>query len=329
MAARVEGFTSEWTNIRESDAGFAILKLHAELAEPVVQRLNRLPEKSLIEFLRIAAITPTPARPAHAMLAFTVSDSAPRSMLIPAGFQVSASAADSSGETVIFETERGLFAAPGKIEKSFVQEGARSFEVDLGGSDANTAVPIFGARPKAGFGLLLGLNASIEPQPTVSIGFQFSAVAGAPPPASSGGLEPLVELPRPFLRWEFLDGTRFETAEIILDETKNMQQSGVVELRSPKRWRVGTPQGTAAQKPLRRVRLQLVFGEFIAPPLVAFVRLNLVPAVAARTVRNEVLEFIPDTEGRRCTSARNLSWNTHSSLRSTKEKSILPDLPMM
>ncbi len=299
VAARVESFTPEWTNIHDGDAGFALLKLHAEVAEPVVQRLNRLPEKSLIEFLRIAAVTPTPARPARAMLVFTVSDAAPRSVLIPAGFQVSASAADGSGGPVIFETDRSLFAAPGKIEKCFVQEGARSFEVDLGGSDPNTAVPIFGARPKAGSGILLGLNAGIEPQPTISIGFQLSAVSGAPPPVASGGLEPLAELPRPLLRWEFLDGTKFETAEIIVDETKNLQQSGVVELRSPKRWRVSTPQGAAAQKPLRWVRLRVVFGEFVAPPLVAFVRLNLVGAVAARTIRNEVLEFIPDTEGRR------------------------------
>src|SRR5262249_43653069 len=185
------------------------------------------------------------------------------------------------------------------IEKTFVQEGTRGFEVDLAGTDPGTAVPVFGASPKAGSGLLLGLNTGIEPQPTISIGFQLSAQSGAPPPSSNGGLEPVEELPRPLMRWEFFDGSRFETAEIIRDETRGLQQSGVVELRSPKRWSPGAPQGTTAQKPLRWVRLSVVFGEFDAPPMVAFVSLNLVPAVATRTVRNEVLEFIPDSGGRR------------------------------
>ncbi len=299
VAARVPKFTPEWTNVREGDAGFALLKLHSELAEPLVQRLNRLPEKTLIEYLRAASVSPTSARPARATLVFTVSDAAPKSVLVPEGFQVSASGADEYGTTIIFETERTLYAAPGGIELSFVQEGSHFFEVDLSGSDASNAEPAFGENPKAGSGLWLGLNSGIEPQPSVTIGIHLSAESGAPPPVATGGLEPIAGLPHPFLRWEFFDGGSFKTAEVIRDETNSLRQSGVVELRSPRRWRPGTPSGMSADKPLRWLRLKVVFGEFTDAPALAFVRLNLAGAVAARTVRNEVLEYIPDSDGRR------------------------------
>jgi predicted phage baseplate assembly protein len=205
---------------------------------------------------------------------------------------------------VIFETERSIFAAPGAVASSFVQEGSRAFEVDLGDSDASAAQLAFGANPKAGSALLLGLNSNIVPQPSISIGIQLSTGSAAPPPVTSGGTEPIAGLPRPFLRWEFFDGGSFDAAEVINDETNNLQQSGVVELRSPKRWRAGTPPGVADKKPLRWVRLRLVFGEFADPPLIAFVRLNLVAATAARTVRDEVLEYIPDSDGRRMRLSR-------------------------
>ncbi|MEZ6134614.1 MAG: putative baseplate assembly protein [Pirellulaceae bacterium] len=297
VASRINGFVPEWTKVREGDAGFALLKLHAELAEPVIQRLNRLPEKTLIEFLRTANISVTPPRPARAMLAFKTSDAAPRSVFVPKGFQVLASSADSSGTPVVFETERGLHATPGSIQLSLVQEGSHSFEIDLSGSDLATARLPFGAQAKAGAALLLGLNTSILPQPSLSIGIQLSNALA--PPQAYGGIETTDSLPRPVLRWEFFDGGSFETAEVINDETRSLQQSGVVELRSPKRWRPGTPAGVTAAQPLRWLRIRIAFGEFVNPPMIAFVRLNLVAASAVRTIRNEVLEFIPDANGRR------------------------------
>lgn len=299
IATRVSAFTPEWTNLREGDAGVALLKLHAELAEPLVERLNRLPEKALIEYLRTASVIPTPARPARALLAFNTSDAAPQSVLVAEGFQVSTRAADGSGTTVIFETERNLFATPGQIELSFVQEGDRFYEVDLSGTDASNAEHAFGANPKPGSGLLLGLNSGVEPQSSITIGIQLSAQSGAPAPVASGGVEPIVGIPQPFLRWEVFDGGSFETVEVIRDETNSLQQSGIVELRAPKRWRPGTPVGIIADKPLRWLRVKVVFGEFSNSPVLAFIQLNLVPAVAAKTVRNEVLEYIPDSDGRR------------------------------
>ena len=98
VEGRIAAFTPEWRRRAPGDAGDALLSLHGELAEPLLERLNRMPDKAFREYLRAAGIAAVPARPARATLAFTVADAAPGSALIPTGFQVSAPAADGSGE---------------------------------------------------------------------------------------------------------------------------------------------------------------------------------------------------------------------------------------
>ena len=130
LEARRAGYTPTWTNRRPADAGMALERLFSEMTEPVLERLNRLPEKSFVEFLRIAGIRPVAATPARALLQFTVSDAAPESTLIAEGFQVGARAADRSGALVIFETEGNFLAAPGKIEELHGQQGSLLRQID-------------------------------------------------------------------------------------------------------------------------------------------------------------------------------------------------------
>src|SRR5436853_4916539 len=117
VRARRQNFTREWTNLRASDAGMALTRLFGEQMEPVLERLNRIPEKAFVEFLNLAGVQPLQASPAATLLEFEVSKNAPQSVLISRGFQVGAQPADGSGDLVIFETERDLLAAPNKIEK--------------------------------------------------------------------------------------------------------------------------------------------------------------------------------------------------------------------
>lgn len=298
LEARIAAFTPEWRQRTPGDAGDALLGLHAELAEPLLERLNRLPDKALREYLRAARVAALPARPARATLAFTVADAAPASVLVPRGFQVAASAADGSGTRVVFETESALYAAPGGVAASFVQEGNRAYEVSLTGADPAANVLALG-KAQPGAALLIGLSGAVAPAPSITLMLHRTANAGPPPAVAHGGALPDALLPQPILRWAFFDAGRFETAEVIRDESRSLQQSGVVELRSPRSWRTGTPAGVAVTKPLRWLRLQLVAGAFATPPALAFIELNAVAAVAARTVRGEALVYVPDSDGRR------------------------------
>ncbi|MGI9333809.1 MAG: putative baseplate assembly protein, partial [Gammaproteobacteria bacterium] len=299
IEARIAAFAPEWRQRSPGDAGDALLHLHSELAEPLLARINQLPEKLFREYLRAAGVSPTPARPAQAVLNFTVTATAPTSVLVPEGFQVSAPAADGSGERVVFETEQTLYAAPGDIAMTFVQEGTRFFPVELAGADPTASILAFGPSPRPGSALLFGLSSAVAPSPNIALCVQRAAGSGPPPFVAHGGAAPVATQPQPILRWSFLDGASFETAEVIRDETRGLTQSGLIELRCPRSWRTGTPSGVSAQQPLRWLRLQLVAGQFNTPPALAFVQLNTVRAVAARTVRNEVLEYVPDSDARR------------------------------
>jgi len=299
LEARIAAFTPEWRLRTPGDAGDALLSLHGELAEPLLERLNRMPEKALREYLRAAGVAALPARPARATLVFTVADVAPGSALIPPGFQVSAPAADGSSARVVFETERALYAAPGKITSTFVQEGSRFFEITLTGTDPAANNLVLGNAPRPGAALLIGLSGTVAPAPSITLMLHRSALVGPPPAIAHGGVGADEPATQPIVRWSFFDGGRFETAEIIRDESRGLLQSGMVELRCPRSWRAGIPAGVAVTKPLRWLSVQLVSGAFAVPPALSFIELNAVTALAARTVRGEVLDYVPDSDGRR------------------------------
>jgi predicted phage baseplate assembly protein len=293
LLGRRQSFTPDWTNARPTDAGIALVKLFGEAMEPVLERLNRLPEKAFVDFLDLAGVSPFPARPAAALLEFEVSENAPQSISINRGFQVGARPANGQGDLVIFETVQSLFAAPAKIAEMHTQQENAFDAVDL-----KSSFQPFGNQPIAGNALLIGLSGVIEPGPTISLGLRIDAPADAPPPVPFGGIGPSPTPPPASLEWSVLDEGRFEAAEIISDETGGLLRSGVIELQLPARWRPSFVGGQQSKEPLRWLRVRLTFGAYENAPRLAAIRLNMVRAIAARTIYNEALEPILASRGR-------------------------------
>ncbi|HKX30763.1 MAG TPA: putative baseplate assembly protein [Blastocatellia bacterium] len=296
---RIQHFVPEWTNRQASDAGMALLRLFGEQIEPVLERLNRIPEKAFVEFLNLAGVQPLPARPAEALLEFTVSDSSTQSVLVAAGFQVTAPPATGRGEQVVFETQRDLLAAPAVIKEIQIQVDNLFQPHDPGATGAAANFLPFGATPGHRRALFLGLSGNVVPGPTLALGIRVASPPGAPPPIPSGGVAPLPVPPAPQLEWSVLDGASFEPAEIVIDETGGLVHSGVVVLQLPRQWRPGRPEPLGAGAALRWLRLRIAFGQYDEPPVLSSVRLNMVRAIAARTIFNEVLQPIPNSRNRR------------------------------
>src|SRR5262245_13686654 len=284
---RIPGYTPDWTNPDRQDAGVALVRLFGTQTEPVLTRVNRLPEKILAEHLNTAGVRRRPATAAAALLEFTVNPPDGASVLIPAGFQASASGRDGQ---VIFETDQDLFATPAALA---TQRAGTLEPVPLGPAGPGRPFPPFGRDPQPGSALWLGLAGTASPFPSLSLGF---VIAAAPPtPVATGGLAPLPTPPAPLLRWDVLDGGRFVPAEVVRDETAGLRGSGTVELRVPRTWTPGRPPAAGPGPALRWLRLQVAQGTFTAaPPLVSGLRLNMVAATAARTFFNEPLEPIQD-----------------------------------
>ena len=287
---RIPGYTPDWTNPDRQDAGVALVRLFGTQAEPVLDRVNRLPEKLLAEHLRTAGVRRAPATAAVALLEFTVTPPDGASVLVPAGFQA---AANRPAGRVVFETDQDLFATPSTVGAIAVQRGGAFERIPLGPAGPGRAFEPFGRDPAPGNALWIGLTGTTNPFPSLSLGFVVAAVP--PNPAASGGLVPLPLPPAPLLRWDLLDGGRFVPAEVERDETGGLRASGTVRLRVPRTWAPGTPPSMRPGPPLRWLRLRIAHGVFAPPaPVLAGLRLNVVSATAARTVSDEPLEPIQD-----------------------------------
>jgi predicted phage baseplate assembly protein len=296
---RIPSYTSDWTSRRPGDAGVALLGLFAVECEPVLRRVNRLPEKLLGELVGAAGVRPLPATAAETILAFTVNAAARRSVPVPEGAQATAAPASGTGDRVMFETVAALDAAPVEIAELRVDDAGINGELPLP-EDGRSILP-FGRRARAGQAFWIGLDGDVAPGPSLSLGMFVAGAGDAPPPAAAGGVVPLPITPPPLLRWEVLDGPRFAPAEVEEDGTGSFLRSGVVRLRLPRTWAPARPLLLGDGDARRWLRVRIVFGEFETPPRLTGLVCNAVRAAAVRTIRGEVLEPLgtPSAEGRR------------------------------
>lgn len=283
VRGRIAGYTPDWTNPDRQDAGVALVRLFGTQVEPVLARVNRLPEKLLAEHLITAGVRRRPAGAATALLEFRVSPPDGSSVLIPAGFQAAAS------RQVTYETDRDLYATPATLGAIAAQEAGALQSIPMGQAGPGRPFAPLGREPEPGNSLWIGLAGNASPYPLLSLG--FVVVASPPTPADSG--TPV--FPTPLLRWDVLNGTKFVPAEVVRDDTNGLRASGTLELRVPQSWAPGRPPGSRPGPAMRWLRLQIAHGVFASPPMLSGLRLNMVGATAARTILNEPLQPIQDT----------------------------------
>jgi hypothetical protein len=278
VRARIAAFTPLWTRRGPDDAGMALVRLFSEQLEPVLARLDRLPEKVLVDFLDMAGVAPLPAAPAKVLVEFEIAEDASQPVQVRKGFQVSARA---GSELIVFETERALDGAPARIaEVHGVIDGARR------ALEPEDFLP-FAERGRGELWIGLSARGGV-PGPTLSLAVLLADEGGAPAPVSRGGIGMPPRAPSPQLEWEVMDGGAASAAEVVLDETQGLTRSGLVVLNLPRRWRAYAALESA--EALRWLRLRIAHGAYRDPPRVRSLRINVARALAARTVRDEVLQ---------------------------------------
>lgn len=286
VRARVATFTPTWIR-RADDAGEALVRLFSEQVETILERLERWPDKALVEFLITAGIAQRPSTPAIAIVNFTVAASAGQSVLIPAGTQIGAQPVG-GGDLVIFETDNDVVATPAAIAALLVEERGRFTGVSI---DAPSPFLPFGSEAENGNALWIGLDGDFPLDPQISIGFEVATPPGPPPPAAAGGVVALPLPPSPLVAWQLLNGATLQPVEVLADDTTALGRPGVIECVVPRAWTPGVPLGSNAAT-LRWLRLGIVSGRYVLAPKLLAVFLNGTTASAAVTVRDDVLEPI-------------------------------------
>jgi len=209
----------EWTDHNVSDPGVTLVEAVAHMADQIVYRLNRVPERNYLAFLDLLGITLFPPAPARTEMTFWLSAPQNQALVLPSGTEVATQRTDTE-PAVVFATERDLTVVPCSLERVLLQPGGEP-PVDhtaeiLDGKD--TAV--FGDPPQPGDSMLFGLTAAV---PDCAVVLRLgSRVDGV-------GVDPR----QPPLLWEALTGDGWRPCEVERDTTGGLNRPGEVVLHVP------------------------------------------------------------------------------------------------
>ncbi|MFF6844555.1 putative baseplate assembly protein [Streptomyces tanashiensis] len=210
----------EWTDHNVSDPGVTLVEAVAHMADQLVYRLNRVPEKNHLAFLDLLGVTLFPPAAARADITFRLSAPQPEPVLLPTGTEVSTGRTETE-EAVVFATTADLTVVPCELTRLLRQEAGGTPEdrsQDLvGGED----VPAFSPLPRVGDALLLGLSAAV-PDCVLVLDLD-SRVDGV-------GVDPR----RPPLVWEAWSAAEgWVACEVDEDSTGGLNRPGEVVLHMP------------------------------------------------------------------------------------------------
>ncbi|MER5311651.1 putative baseplate assembly protein [Streptomyces sp. NPDC002773] len=210
----------EWSDHNVSDPGVTLVEAVAHMADQLVYRLNRVPEKNHLAFLDLLGVTLFPPAAARAEITFRLSAPQPEPVVLPTGTEVSTGRTETE-EAVVFATTADLSVVPCTLTHLVRQEAGgtpedRSQDL-LGGED----VPAFSPSPRVGDLLLFGLSAAV-PDCLLVLDLD-SRVDGV-------GVDPR----RPPLVWEAWTAAEgWVACEVDEDSTGGLNRPGEVVLHLP------------------------------------------------------------------------------------------------
>ncbi|MHC8423648.1 putative baseplate assembly protein [Streptomyces sp. NB004] len=209
----------EWTDHNVSDPGITLVETLAHMADQIVYRLNRVPEKNHLAFLDLVGITLFPPSAARTDVTFWLSAPQEDSILVPVGAEV-ATLRTERDEAVVFATERDLTIVPCTLDRLVVQhqgEAVTDRTTDLAeGKD----LMCFAEAPRPGDCMLIGLTSAV---PHCALALELdSRVDGV-------GVDPR----QPPLVWEAWTEDGWQPCEVDRDGTGGLNRPGDIVLHIP------------------------------------------------------------------------------------------------
>jgi baseplate J-like protein len=123
----------EWTDLGASDPGIVLLELFAYLTDVMLYRLNRIPDKAYIEFLRLLGVRLQPPGAATAALKFTASRPPARPLQIPRGTRITVSRAAQGAEAPVFVTAEAVTIPAQGTEAEVLAVNCELVDAELAG----------------------------------------------------------------------------------------------------------------------------------------------------------------------------------------------------
>lgn len=128
-------YAPEWTDHNDSDPGITLIQLFAHLAEMIGYRLNQVPDKTYVEFLKLIGVRVRPAEAARTWLTFLLGKPETTDAFeIPRGTKVRGKA---KGTPPVFETDLAVDAIPAQLAALVTTQS-----LDLRDISAGTPAPL-------------------------------------------------------------------------------------------------------------------------------------------------------------------------------------------
>lgn len=131
--ARIARTCPEWTDLSPHDPGMVLVEVFAWLTEAMIYRLNRVPEKAYVEFLKMIGVTLHPPSAARARVRFSLAAPGRRVVEIPRGTRVMPSRSSPDTEPVVFVTTEAARIAAGSTEAEVLALHCEVVEAELVG----------------------------------------------------------------------------------------------------------------------------------------------------------------------------------------------------
>lgn len=278
-------YAPEWTDWNEHDPGITLIQLFAWMTELIIYRLNQVPDKNYIEFLKLIGVELKPATPAKADLTFTLSEGS-ESTVIPKGTPVGLEE-ESEEEPITFETDEPLVALEVVLKEIQVYD-ASTYSLY---TEANNVVGqnyyAFGTKAIKESALCLGFSFDDSfPKEEVKL----SVYIYAEDLISKGKHCELKESeihPSAQVIWEYWNGT-WSVLDVLKDGTKVFMKSGSIYFKGPSNFKK-RKLGKSQTQELYWVKCRVVEPSYEVPPRIDTILLNTVSASNVITIKGEIL----------------------------------------
>ena len=285
---------SAWTDVNDSDPGITLAQVFAWLADGLLYRLNQVPALNYIKFLQLLGIELRSAEPALAEVTLPVSeDYTDTTVIVPERTQISADPGD--GEPpLIFETTRALIALRAKLDSVLAFDGYSYEDVSALNQEAVDGFQPYGPAAREGAELALGfIDPHSPPSPLPSTELDLAITVKRAPLKTqylTCGIPDTSAYGPARIRWEYWNGSAWESLMVLKDETLAFTRSGHIYLKLP-------PKGISQQSKLTSdqtiprywIRARLERSQYERPPELLAIRTNTVGVEQGETVRDEVL----------------------------------------
>ena len=209
----------EWTDHNVSDPGVTLVETVAHMADQIVYRLNRVPDKNHLAFLDLVGITLFPPSAARTDVTFWLSAPQEEPVQVPLGTEVATMRTEGE-EAVVFATERELAVVPAALRHLVVQHRGKQVVDRTHDLAEGNHVMCFAESPDPGDSMLFGLTAAV---PHCALALELdSRVDGV-------GVDPR----QPPLVWEAWTADGWQPCEVDRDGTGGLNRPGAVVLHVP------------------------------------------------------------------------------------------------